>query len=210
MLALLKYLSKIAPRRFDAVKQNELTKVLMRQRRNGLLAQRQSSGLLIHWSRVRSPHNPPLISCILSGSLAQLVEQRTLNPLVAGSNPSRPTMLWMLSSVWLEHLPYKQRVIGSSPIASTIIKKNPIMGRQLSWQSSGLLIRWSRVRTPHDPPLWMLSSVWLEHLPYKQRVIGSSPIASTIFFEEPQGSYFLSFCCIYQNIKQKHSHSYLS
>lgn len=40
MLALLKYLSKIAPRRFDAVKQNELTKVLMRQRRNGLLAQR--------------------------------------------------------------------------------------------------------------------------------------------------------------------------
>ena len=151
MLALLKYLSKIAPRRFDAVKQNELTKVLMRQRRNGLLAQRQSSGLLIHWSRVRSPHNPPLISCILSGSLAQLVEQRTLNPLVAGSNPSRPTMLWMLSSVWLEHLPYKQRVIGSSPIASTIF-----------------------------------------------------------FFEEPQGSYFLSFCCIYQNIKQKHSHSYLS
>ena len=124
MLALLKYLSKIAPRRFDAVKQNELTKVLMRQRRNGLLAQRQSSGLLIHWSRVRSPHNPPLISCILSGSLAQLVEQRTLNPLVAGSNPSRPTMLWMLSSVWLEHLPYKQRVIGSSPIASTIFLKN--------------------------------------------------------------------------------------
>ncbi len=124
MLALLKFLSKIAPRRFNAAKQNELTKVLMRQRRNGLLAQRQSSGLLIHWSRVRSPHNPPLISCILSGSLAQLVEQRTLNPLVAGSNPSRPTMLWMLSSVWLEHLPYKQRVIGSSPIASTIFLKN--------------------------------------------------------------------------------------
>ena len=93
MLALLKFLSKIAPRRFNAAKQNELTKVLMRQRRNGLLAQRQSSGLLIHWSRVRSPHNPPLISCILSGSLAQLVEQRTLNPLVAGSNPSRPTIM---------------------------------------------------------------------------------------------------------------------
>ena len=55
----------------------------------------------------------------IAGSLAQLVEQRTLNPLVAGSTPSQPT-IWMLSSVWLEHLPYKQRVIGSSPIASTI------------------------------------------------------------------------------------------
>ena len=28
---------------------------------------------------------------VLSGSLAQLVEQRTLNPLVVGSNPTRPT-----------------------------------------------------------------------------------------------------------------------
>jgi hypothetical protein len=28
---------------------------------------------------------------LLSGSLAQLVEQRTFNPLVAGSNPARPT-----------------------------------------------------------------------------------------------------------------------
>ncbi len=150
MLALLKYLSKIAPRRFDAVKQNELTKVLMRQRRNGLLAQRQSSGLLIHWSRVRSPHNPPLISCILSGSLAQLVEQRTLNPLVAGSNPSRPT----------------------------------IMDAQLS------LVRASALQAEGH----RFESYSIHHF----------------FFEEPQGSYFLSFCCIYQNIKQKHTHSYLS
>ena len=28
-----------------------------------------------------------------SGSLAQLVEQRTFNPLVAGSNPARPTRI---------------------------------------------------------------------------------------------------------------------
>jgi len=28
---------------------------------------------------------------LLSGTLAQLVEQRTFNPLVVGSNPSRPT-----------------------------------------------------------------------------------------------------------------------
>ena len=62
-------------------------------------------------------HHPNEFLC--AGLLAQLVEQRTLNPLVAGSTPSQPTT-WMLSSVWLEHLPYKQRVIGSSPIASTI------------------------------------------------------------------------------------------
>ena len=33
------------------------------------------------------PHRPPH----LTGPLAQLVEQWTLNPLVEGSNPSRPT-----------------------------------------------------------------------------------------------------------------------
>ena len=33
------------------------------------------------------------------------------------------------------------------------IKKIKNKGLQLSWQSSGLLIRWSRVRTPEDP-LW--------------------------------------------------------
>src|SRR5476649_238210 len=33
----------------------------------------------------------PIIS-LLRGSLAQLVEQRTFNPLVAGSNPARPTI----------------------------------------------------------------------------------------------------------------------
>ena len=30
------------------------------------------------------------------GTLAQLVEQRTFNPLVAGSNPARPTTLFPL------------------------------------------------------------------------------------------------------------------
>jgi hypothetical protein len=29
--------------------------------------------------------------CAVRGTLAQLVEQRTFNPLVAGSNPARPT-----------------------------------------------------------------------------------------------------------------------
>ena len=83
------------------------------------------------------------------------------------------------------------------------------MGRQLSWQSSGLLIRWSRVRSPHDPPRWMLSSVWLEHLPYKQRVIGSSPIASTIPIE-PKGSFFIPLCCIYETAFTSRSQPYFS
>ena len=83
------------------------------------------------------------------------------------------------------------------------------MGRQLSWQSSGLLIRWSRVRSPHDPPRWMLSSVWLEHLPYKQRVIGSSPIASTIPIE-PKGSFFNPSCCIYETAFTSRSQPYFS
>ena len=51
-----------------------------------------------------------------------------------------------------EHLPYKQRVIGSSPIAPTTLFFK--LGR-----------------------LAQLG----EHLPYKQRVIGSSPIAPTRF-----------------------------
>ena len=33
----------------------------------------------------------PMQFCSFFGSLAQLVEQRTFNPLVAGSNPARPT-----------------------------------------------------------------------------------------------------------------------
>ena len=33
----------------------------------------------------------------LHGSLAQLVEPRTLNPLVEGSNPSRPTKMYKAS-----------------------------------------------------------------------------------------------------------------
>jgi len=33
----------------------------------------------------------PVYNLRLVGSLAQLVEQRTFNPLVAGSSPARPT-----------------------------------------------------------------------------------------------------------------------
>ena len=52
------------------------------------------------------------------GSLAQSVEQRTFNPLVESSNLSQPTT-GCLAQLG-EHLPYKERVIGSIPIATTI------------------------------------------------------------------------------------------
>ena len=51
------------------------------------------------------------------GSLAQSVEQRTFNPLVESSNLSQPTT-GCLAQLG-EHLPYKERVIGSIPIATT-------------------------------------------------------------------------------------------
>ncbi len=85
----------------------------------------------------------------LAGSLAQLVEQRTLNPLVAGSIPSRPTM--------------QEKTSGS--LAQLVEQRtlNPLVAGSI----------------PSRPTTWTLSSVWLEHLPYKQRVDGSSPLAST-------------------------------
>ncbi len=59
--------------------------------------------------------------------------------------------------------------------------------------------------------LRMLSSVWLEHLPYKQRVIGSSPIASTIhhrpipqFFKIDKRRDDLSFCLLFSAIISLH------
>ena len=47
----------------------------------------------------RNAHSPWIVlDC--NGPLAQLVEQRTFNPLVAGSNPARPT----IESTSYEHL----------------------------------------------------------------------------------------------------------
>ena len=59
------------------------------------------------------------------GAIAQLVEQRTENPCVTGSIPVGTTYIiffWSLSSVGSERLPYKQRVGGSNPSATTKIK----------------------------------------------------------------------------------------
>ena len=48
------------------------------------------------------------------GSVAQSVEQRTENPRVGGSIPSRATMYEPLAQL-VEHLTFNQRVEGSSP-----------------------------------------------------------------------------------------------
>ena len=74
-----------------------------------------------------------------------------------------------LSSAGSEHLPYKQRVIGSNPIA-------PTKGRLFVWRE------WGRGEAKSALFLSVareLSSAGSEHLPYKQRVIGSNPIAPT-------------------------------
>ncbi len=42
--------------------------------------------------------NSAIMPASWRGSLAQLVEQRTLNPLVEGSNPSRPTNKYAVSA----------------------------------------------------------------------------------------------------------------
>ena len=52
-------------------------------------------------------------------SVAQLVEQMTLNHWVEGSSPSGVTEIGAFSSAGLEHLPYKQRVGGSNPSTPT-------------------------------------------------------------------------------------------
>ena len=78
-----------------------------------------------------------------------------------------------------EHLPYKQRVIGSSPIGP-IIKENDsfewFLWRDSSvGQSTRFIPVVSRVRISFPLLNGILAQLG-EHLPYKQRVIGSSPI----------------------------------
>lgn len=56
----------------------------------------------------------------MCGPLAQLVEQRTLNPSVEGSIPSRLTNCGGYSSVWLEHQVVALGAVGSSPTTHPI------------------------------------------------------------------------------------------
>ena len=99
----------------------------------------QSSRLLIYWSRVRVADDPPFPSIPQDGSLAQLVEQQTFNLLVPRSSRGRPT------------------IFLKCQFQITILCIPP-KGRQLSWQSSRLLIYWSRVRVADDPPFFLRAS----------------------------------------------------
>ena len=67
-------------------------------------------------------------------------------------------MAWWLS--WLERRPVTAEVVGSSPIRVVCEQSQ----RQLHIASYGILAQLG------------------EHLPYKQRVTGSSPVGSTFFY----------------------------
>ena len=71
-----------------------------------------------------------------------------------------------------EHLPYKQRVIGSSPITST--QEGPLaqLAEHLTFNQ----------RVAGSNPAWLILFIlhrwlnWIEHLTSDQRVMGSNPI----------------------------------
>ena len=56
--------------------------------------------------------------------VSSMVEQRTLNPLVIGSSPIRPTDRFSVGSLAqsAEHLTFNQGVTGSSPVRPTRLK----------------------------------------------------------------------------------------
>ena len=64
----------------------------------------------------------PTLSAKTNAQIAQSVEQGTENPRVGGSIPPLGTIFKNGRIAQLgEHLPYKQGVIGSSPIVTTIV-----------------------------------------------------------------------------------------
>ena len=96
-------------------------------------------------------------------------------------------MDWQFS--WLERPPVTREVVGSSPIQSaTYSYLEIIYGLIVQWLEQGTFNPLVGVRFPVGPPLTLVKFIislddqlsWLEHLPYKQGVIGSSPISSTM------------------------------
>lgn len=121
--------------------------------------------------------------------------------MVEGSNPFGNVFynIWGISSVWEEHLPCKQRVIGSSPICSTrnMKRDSSVEVTRHIWdvesrfesdyfdyadvaktadalvsKTSGLSIR---VQIPSSV-LTECGSVWSERLVWVQEVAGSNPV----------------------------------
>ena len=82
------------------------------------------------------------------GSIAQLGEHLPYKQRVTGSSPVVPTIqvAWQFS--WLERQPVTLEVVGSSPIQ---VAKLPL---QLSWQSRGLKIPVSLVRLRSEAPFY--------------------------------------------------------
>jgi hypothetical protein len=65
--------------------------------------------------------------CSFEGTKAQWLswlERRPVTAEVAGSSPAWVVLSYGILAQLGEHLPYKQRVIGSSPIGPTFYKRN--------------------------------------------------------------------------------------
>ena len=87
------------------------------------------------------------------------------------------------SSAGLEHLPYKQGVTGSNPVAPT--KTEKVLSENLLRN----LPEPERQREMEETREH--SSAGLEHLPYKQGVTGSNPVAPTIL--RSQNKFFIVY-----------------
>ena len=106
---------------------------------------------------------------------SQVVRQRTLTPPSAGSSPAVPAISPIFSF-------FSKKDVTNLFQCDILFKVRCFRGyrsvHQLSWQSICLLSRGSGVRAPDGPPSGSLAQLG-EHLPYKQRVTGSSPVTST-------------------------------
>ena len=92
-----------------------------------------------------------------------------------------------------EHLPYKQRVTGSSPVTST--KRTTLRNqggfcfakKTIALRNQGIFVfpileEYSLTRIDELSIIYLVPGSLAqlgEHLPYKQRVTGSSPVTST-------------------------------
>ena len=103
--------------------------------------------------------------------MEQLEARRAHNPEVAGSNPVPATIKilpWPLGQA-VKTPPFHGGNRGSNPLGVTIfLKRNTMKYQQLELRLLAVLIIHGSIAQLG------------EHLPYKQRVIGSSPITPTI------------------------------
>ena len=133
-------------------------------RRNGLKIRCPSSDV-----RVQVPLRAPI------DSLAQLVEHLTFNQRVESSNLSRVTMALQLS-----------RQSKGLKIPVSVVRfysEPPYMLPQPSWIRQRTATPRSQVQILLVAPYMRVQLSWLEHMPYKHGVLGSSPRIRTILQE---------------------------